>query len=179
MRSLNSAIVTILLAPLILSAGCSSHSQPMAQTSAPPATDVASNPQPSVPQEMSPVGYPRPPANTSWYIPEKLAEKMGIKLYPGARILAMPQQLRKGNFYELRGFFATTDNRADVEKFYGEAFNWGTFQENAAGEASASIPGMVSRDMYLIKINTAPDGETHIQVTLIRTCEKMYPAPCD
>ncbi len=105
------------------------------------------------------------------------AEKIDIKLYPGARVLSMPYGLRMGNFLQQHEFFTTTDRRSDVVKFYDQIYGGGAFQENAAGVASASIVQPGSRDNYLFNIHTAPDSETHIEVTEIRTCD-MVPAPC-
>jgi hypothetical protein len=173
----NAFAATISLVPLILSAGCSKQPQ-AARTAASAATQAASAPQPVAPQNTLNAGYPRPAEYTSRYDPEKEAEKIGIKLYPSARILSMPYAIRRGNYYQQRAFFTTTDTREDVEKFYGQVYGVGTFQENAAGVAGASIMQVGSRESYLFNIHTAPDGETHIEVTAIRTCE-MYPAPCD
>jgi hypothetical protein len=168
----------ISLGALILSAGCSGRSQRTAQTAAPAGPQAASTPQlPAPPGTLAP-GYPRPAEDTSRYDPEKEAEKIDIKLYPGARILSIPYAVRRGNYLQQRAFFTTTDGRGDVVKFYDQIYGVGTFQENAAGVASASIVQAGSRDSYLFNIHTAPDDETHIEVTEIRTCE-MYPAPCD
>ena len=105
------------------------------------------------------------------------AEKIDIKLYPGARILSVPYAIRTGNYLQQRAFFTTTDGRGDVVKFYDQIYGVGTFQENATGVASASITQMGSRDVYLFNIHSASDGETHIEVTELRTCD-MVPAPC-
>jgi hypothetical protein len=178
MRKANAYVVTISLGALILSAGCSKQPH-AARTAAPGATQAASTPQPAAPQNTLAAGYPRPAEDTSRYDPEKEAEKIDIKLYPGARILSMPYGIRRGNYYLHRAFFATTDSRGEVVNFYDQVYGVGTFQENAAGVATASIVAaqLGSRDSYLFNIHTAPDGETHIEVTAIQTCE-MYPAPC-
>jgi hypothetical protein len=176
MRRANAAVVTILLGGLILSAGCSRSSQLATQTTAPAAMKAPSAPQPPAPPPLA-AGYPRPAEDTSRYDPEKEAEKIGIKLYPGARILSMPYQIRMGNYYQQRAFFTTTDGRGDVVKFYDQIYGVGSFQENEAGVAAASIVQVGVRDSYLFKVHTVPDGETHIEVTAIRTCE-MVPAPC-
>lgn len=177
MRKANAFAVMISLVALILSAGCSKQPQ-AARTAASNATQAASTPQPMAPQNTLAAGYPRPAEDTSRYDPEKEAEKIGIKLYPSARILSMPYAVRRGNYYQQRAFFTTTDTRGDVEKFYDQVYGVGTFQENAAGVAGASIVQVGSRESYLFNIHTAPDGETQIEVTAIRTCA-MYPAPCD
>jgi hypothetical protein len=177
MRKANAFVVTTSLGALILSAGCSKPI-PTAQTGATGATRAVSTPQPTIPQNTLAAGYPRPAEDTSTYDPEKEAKKLDIKLYPGARILSMPYAIRRGNNLQQRAFFTTTDSRADVVRFYDQAYGVGAFQENAAGVATASIVQAGSLDSYLFNIRTAPDSETHIEVTAIRTCE-MYPAPCD
>jgi len=177
MRKANAWVGAISLGALILSAGCSKQPK-AARTAAPDATQAASTAQPTAPQNTLAAGYPRPAEDTSRYDPEKEAEKIDIKLYPGARILSMPYGLRRGNFLLQHEFFTTTDGRGDVEKFYNQIYGGG-IQENAAGVASGSIVQPRStRDSYLFNIHTAPDGETHIEVTEIRSCE-MVPAPCD
>ena len=176
MRKANAFVVAISLGALILSTGCSKQPQ-AARTAAPDSTQAASTPQPAAPQNTLAAGYPRPAEDTSRYDPEKEAEKIDIKLYPGARILSMPYAVRRGNYLQQRVFFTTTDGRGDVVKFYDQIYGVGTFQENAAGVAVASITQVGSRDSYLFSIHNAPDGETHIEVTEIRTCE-MVPAPC-
>lgn len=65
-------------------------------------------------------GIPTPAEDASGYDPEKEAERIGIKLYPGARILSMPYQIR--NYYQQRLLFATTDSRDYVEKFYDQIY---------------------------------------------------------
>jgi hypothetical protein len=177
MRKANAFVVAISLGALILSTGCSKQPQ-AARTAAPDSTQAASTPQPAAPQNTLAAGYPRPAEDTSRYDPEKETEKIDIKLYPGARILSMPYAVRRGNYLQQRVFFTTTDGRGDVVKFYDQIYGVGTFQENAAGVAVASITQVGSRDSYLFSIHNAPDGETHIEVTEIRTCE-MVPAPCD
>lgn len=177
MRRENAFVVAVSLGALILSAGCSKQPQ-TARTAAPEATLAASAPLPAAPQNALAAGYPRPAEDTSLYDPEKEAEKIDIKLYPRARMLSMPYGLRMGNFLLQHEFFTTTDGRGDVEKFYNQIYGSGAVQENAAGVASGSIVQAGSRDSYLFNIHTAPDGETHIEVTEIRTCE-MVPAPCD
>jgi len=165
------------VAVLILG-GCSTRSEQPPQT-AKPAAAAPSTPQPlAPPQKTLATGYPRPAEDVSNYDPEHEAERIGIKLYPGARILSMPYQIRRGNYYQQRAFFTTTDSRDDVEEFYRQIYGMGLFQENAAGVASASIVQPGPLNSYLFKIHTGSDGETHIEVTAIRTCE-MYPAPCD
>jgi hypothetical protein len=172
----NAFAATISLVPLILSAGCSKQPQ-AARTAASAATQAASAPQPVAPQNTLNAGYPRPAEYTSRYDPEKEAEKIGIKLYPGSRILSKPYGVQRGNYYQQRAFFATTDSHGEVVKFYDQVYGVGTFQENAIGVAAASIVRGQSRESYLFKIYPAPDGETHIEVTAIRPCE-AGPAAC-
>src|SRR5580700_7453011 len=145
MRKANAFVGAISLGALILSAGCSKQPQ-AARTAAPDATRAASAPQPAAPQNTLAAGYPRSAEDTSRYDPEKEAEKIDIKLYPGARILSMPYVVRRGNYLQQRVFFATTDARDDVVKFYAQIYGIGTFQVNAAGEAAASIVQPGSRD---------------------------------
>jgi hypothetical protein len=179
MRKAKAIVVTISLGTLGFLAGCSKGSQQTQtpHTAAPAATETTSPPQAAPPPSLA-AGYPRSAEDTSRYDPEKEAEKIDIKLYPGARILSMPYVVRRGNYLQQRVFFATTDARDDVVKFYAQIYGIGTFQVNAAGEAAASIVQPGSRDVYLFKIYSAPSGETFIEVTENRTCD-MYPAPCD
>jgi len=120
---------------------------------------------------------PQPAEGASGYDPEKEAEKIGVKLYPGARIFSMPYAVQRGSYYQQRAFFATADGHRDVVRFYDQIYGVGTFQENSIGVAAASIARTGSRESHLFKIYPAPGGGTNIEVTALRPCE-AYPAPC-
>jgi hypothetical protein len=121
--------------------------------------------------------HPQVVEDTSGYDPETEAEKVRIKLYPGARILSTPYAVQRGNYYQQRAFFTTTDGHDDVVKFYDQIYGVGTFQQNSIGVAAASIVQGTTREAHLFKIYPAPEGGTTIEVTALRPCE-LSPAPC-
>ena len=151
-----------MFAGLALGAGCtSSHS-----TGAASAQAAAANKN----REEDP--------RTGWFNPENEAAKLGIRLYPGAKVYFAQPPFRRGNYYRQETYFTTADSTESVSQFYGTEYSAG-FHPNGKGNPAALVNSIGSKDTYLFELLDGHNGNTDIHVTRIHSCDNVYPGPCD
>jgi hypothetical protein len=125
------------------------------------------------------IGTPNDP-RIIWYDPQQEAAKIGIALYPGARVFRVDPPYRRGNAEQFRTYFVTSDPMQKVAEFYGAetSAQWQLHDNGKGGLISGPVDVANSTDLLIMELWPKPD-HTGIYILRMHLCEGTFPAPCD
>jgi hypothetical protein len=121
---------------------------------------------------------PKEDVRTRWFNPEKEADKLGVKFYPGSKVYYAQPPFQRGNGTVQQTYFTTPDGKDAVAQFYGSEYKV-EFRPNDKGHPFALINDIEPKDVYTFELLDGLNGNTDIHVTRIHSCDNMFPQPCD